>query len=435
MTRSEACPPVTPSRNSQENPPPCPESDSEPSAPVPRRRSTAFLAVVLGVLVSAGPLATDLYLPAFPAIAEDLATTEARVQLTLTSSMLGLALGQLAVGPMSDAWGRRTPLLVGTALFMVTSLLCMFVTSVEMFIAIRFVQGLAGAAGAVVSHAVVRDLYEGDEAARFFSRLMLVSGMAPILGPLLGGQLLLVGPWPLSFALLALMNGVGFLAVLFFLPETLPRHDRQPMRIRPLLATVGRLLRDPRFVGPMLALGLNFGMMFTYISCFSFVAQNELGASPQMFGMLFSVNAVGMVTGTQVNSLLIGRVSMVRRLMGGLVLGLGAVAAMVVMEVTGTAGMVTISAALAVMMAGMGLVFPNATTLALSSQPPSVAGTASALAGSARFVFGGILAAVAGIAAGGEASLASMVWVMAVTGALALGIFALSAALERRAVA
>ncbi len=214
---------------------------------------------MLGVLVSAGPLATDLYLPAFPAIAEDLATTEARVQLTLTSSMLGLALGQLAVGPMSDAWGRRTPLLVGTALFMVTSLLCMFVTSVEMFIAIRFVQGVAGAAGAVVSHAVVRDLYEGDEAARFFSRLMLVSGMAPILGPLLGGQLLLVGPWPLSFALLALMNGVGFLAVLFFLPETLPRHDRQHMRIRPLLATVGRLLRDPRFVGPMLALGLNFG--------------------------------------------------------------------------------------------------------------------------------------------------------------------------------
>ena len=388
MTRSKPAP-SNPIPNSQENPPPCPESDSEPSAPVPRRRSTAFLAVVLGVLVSAGPLATDLYLPAFPAIAEDLATTEARVQLTLTSSMLGLALGQLAVGPMSDAWGRRTPLLVGTALFMVTSLLCMFVTSVEMFIAIRFVQGLAGAAGAVVSHAVVRDLYEGDEAARFFSRLMLVSGMAPILGPLLGGQLLLVGPWPLSFALLALMNGVGFLAVLFFLPETLPRHDRQHMRIRPLLATVGRLLRDPRFVGPMLALGLNFGMMFTYISCFSFVAQNELGASPQMFGMLFSVNAVGMVTGTQVNSLLIGRVSMVRRLMGGLVLGLG-VCRHGGHQVTGTAGLVTISAALAVMMAGMGLVFPNATTLALSSQPPSVAGTASALAGSARFVFGGI---------------------------------------------
>ncbi|HLU98015.1 MAG TPA: MFS transporter, partial [Thermobifida alba] len=153
--------------HSEANPAPVPSTTTGP-----RRRSPLLLAVVLGVLAAAGPLATDLYLPAFPAIAEDLGTTEARVQLTLTSSLLGLAVGQLAVGPMSDAWGRRGPLLAGTALFMATSLLCMFAGSVEALVAIRFVQGLAGAAGAVVSLAVVRDLYEGDEAARFFSRLM-----------------------------------------------------------------------------------------------------------------------------------------------------------------------------------------------------------------------------------------------------------------------
>jgi len=416
--------------HSEANPAPVPSTTTGP-----RRRSPLLLAVVLGVLAAAGPLATDLYLPAFPAIAEDLGTTEARVQLTLTSSLLGLAVGQLAVGPMSDAWGRRGPLLAGTALFMATSLLCMFAGSVEALVAIRFVQGLAGAAGAVVSLAVVRDLYEGDEAARFFSRLMLVSGMAPILGPLLGGQLLLVGPWPLSFALLAVVNGLGFLAVLFFLPETLPRGDRRPLRPRALSATVGRLLRDVRFLGPTLVLSLNFGMMFTYISSFSFVSQNELGASPQTFALLFGLNAVGLMAGTQLSGLLIGRIDTARRLLLGLLLGAGAVASMVVMQFTDTAGLLTMAAALAAMMFGMGVVFPSATTLALSSQPPSVAGTASALNGSSRFVFGGLLAAVAGIAAGGEASLASMVWVMAATGALALAVFTVTAWLGRRPAA
>jgi len=423
VTRSEAEPPV-----------PTPPETPGPHHPAPakrRRRSVLLLAVVLGVLAAAGPLATDLYLPAFPMIAEDLGTTEARVQLTLTSSLLGLAVGQLAVGPMSDAWGRRGPLLAGTALFCVTSLLCMLVTSVEAFVAIRFVQGLAGSAGAVVSHAVVRDLYEGDEAARFFSRLMLVSGMAPILGPLLGGQLLLVGPWPLAFALLAAVNGLGFLAVLLLLPETLPRGDRRPLRPGALLATVAHLLRDLRFLGPMLALSLNFGMMFTYISSFSFVSQNELGASPQTFGLLFALNAVGMMAGTQLNGLLIGRIDTTRRLLAGLLLGFGSVAAMVVLELTDTAALPALTAALAVMMFGMGVVFPNATTLALSSQPPSVAGTASALSGSSRFVFGGILAALTGIAAGGHASLASMVWVMAATAVLALGVFTATAWLGR----
>ncbi|UOE21832.1 multidrug effflux MFS transporter [Thermobifida halotolerans] len=392
-----------------------------------------MLAVVLGVLAAAGPLSTDLYLPAFPMIAEDLGTTEARVQLTLTASMVGLALGQLAAGPMSDAWGRRGPLLVGTALFMVTSLLCMLVSSVEVFVAIRFVQGVAGAAGAVISHAVVRDLYEGDAAARFFSRLMLVSGMAPIVGPVLGGQLLLVGPWPLSFAALAAVNGLGFLAVLFLLPETLPRSERRSARPGALLATVGHLLRDLRFVGPALALGLNFGMIFVYISSFSFVSQNDLGASPQTFSLLFAVNAVAMLAGTQLNGLLIGRIDTSRRLVVGLALSLGSVAALAVMELTGTAVLVTTAVALAVMMFGTGMVFPNATTLALSSQTPSVAGTASALMGSSRFAFGGLLAAVAGMVAGGEATLASMVAVMAATGATALVAFAVTGWLGRRA--
>ena len=173
------------------------------------RRSIALFVMVLGVLTATGPLATDMYLPAFPQITRDLGTSEAQIGLTLTAIMLGLAAGQLVIGPMSDAWGRRRPLLVGVALFTVTSVLCVFVPNVTAFIVLRFAQGVAGAAGAVIARAVVRDMFQGDDAVRFFSRLALVMMLAPLLAPLVGAQLLLVGPWQLSFWVLAAMAALA----------------------------------------------------------------------------------------------------------------------------------------------------------------------------------------------------------------------------------
>lgn len=373
--------------------------------------------MVLGVLTATGPLATDMYLPAFPQITQDLGTNEARVQLTLTAMMLGLALGQLVIGPMSDALGRRGPLLAGVALFTVTSVLCVFVPDVTLFIVLRFVQGVAGAAGAVIARAVVRDLFKGDDAVRFFSRLALVMMLAPLLAPLAGAQLLLVGPWQLSFWVLAVMAALSFVLVLVWLPESLPVEERRRQGPRQLVTTVAGLLRQPRFVGPVLTLGLSFGMLFTYVSAFSFVSQTEFGASPQVYAGLFAVNALGMAAGTQVNGLLVGRVDTLRRLGLGLVSALLGVGALAVLALTGAAQLWMVVSLLALMMCSVGFIMPNATVTALDRQPAAVAGTASALMGALQFSLGGGVASLAGLTETGEPSLVSMSLVM-VSGAV-----------------
>ncbi|SIO91422.1 multidrug effflux MFS transporter [Nocardiopsis sp. JB363] len=377
------------------------------------RRSIALLVMVLGVLTATGPLATDMYLPAFPQITRDLGASEAQIGLTLTAIMLGLAAGQLVIGPMSDAWGRRRPLLVGVAMFTVTSVLCVFVPNVTAFVVLRFVQGVAGAAGAVIARAVVRDMFQGDDAVRFFSRLALVMMLAPLLAPLVGAQLLLVGPWQLSFWVLAVMAALSFVLVLFWLPESLPASERRAQGPRMLAATVISLVRDRRFVAPVLSLGLSFGMLFTYVSAFSFVSQNEFGVSPQTYGWLFAVNALASMVGTQGNGLLVGRMDTKRRLLMGLLVALVAVLTLLVLALAGVAQLWMVSSLLALMMLGVGFIMPNATVSALDGQPVAVAGTASALMGSLQFALGGAIAALAGMTPSGEASLVSMSVVMA----------------------
>ncbi|GAA3739540.1 DHA1 family bicyclomycin/chloramphenicol resistance-like MFS transporter [Spinactinospora alkalitolerans] len=404
---------------------------SPASAPAPaprRRRFVALLVFVLGILTATGPLATDLYLPAFPQIAAELDAPASQIQLTLTAVMVGMALGQMVIGPMSDVWGRRRPLLIGVAVFTVASLLCVVAPSAPALIAIRFVQGLAGAAGAVISRAVVRDTFEGDAAAKFFSRLILIVGLAPMLGPILGGQLLLLGPWQLIFAVLGAAGLLSFALVLFCLPETLPAHQRSPLQAAAMARTFARLLRDPRFLGPTLTLGLSFAMTFTYISAFSFISQNEFGGSAQQFSLIFGVNTLGMVLGTQVNAALITRMHTSRRLLAGLAGSVAAVAALAALAMSGQANLVSVTAVLFVMMFCTGFISPNATTLAISSQPAEVAGTASALLGTLQFALGGGLAATAGLTATGEASLASMTAVMLATGVAAALVFAWTAA-------
>ncbi|WP_304455832.1 multidrug effflux MFS transporter [Nocardiopsis sp. YSL2] len=369
--------------------------------------------MVLGVLTATGPLATDMYLPAFPQITEELGASESQVGLTLTAMMLGLAVGQLVIGPMSDAFGRRTPLLIGVAVFTVTSVLCVFVPNVTLFIGLRFVQGMAGAAGAVIGRAVVRDLFKGDDAVRFFSRLALVMMLAPLLAPLAGAQLLLVGPWQVSFWVLAGMSAISFVLVLVWLPESLPAHERRPQGPRRLARTVGGLVRQPRFMGPVLTLGLSFGMLFTYVSAFSFVSQNEFGASPQTYAWLFAINSLGMMAGTQTNGLLVGRVETLRRLGLGLLLALVSVVTLLVLALSGVATLWVTVGLLALMMFSVGFIFPNSTVTALDGQPVAVAGTASALMGAMQFTLGGGVAALAGMTPSGEASLVSMAVVMA----------------------
>ncbi|MFE3456431.1 multidrug effflux MFS transporter [Nocardiopsis aegyptia] len=420
-------------------------ADREPVAAAPRtgpetttrrraggltRRRALLLVAVLGALSAIGPLATDLYLPALPQIATDLGTSESSVKLTLTSVMAGLALGQLVIGPLSDRWGRRGPLLVGLAVFTAATFGIMFVPDVATFSLLRLVQGASAAAGLVISRAVVRDVFDGEAAATFFSRLVLIAGLAPMLGPVIGGQLLFLGSWQIVFGALGAAGLVTLVLVHFALPESLPADQRRRIGVGEQLRVFGELLRDVRFVGPTLTLALSFGMSFTYISTFSFVSQSQFGASAQEFSLVFAVTTLGMILGNQVNVALIRRLEIHRRLLLGLGGAILSVLAIGVMEAAGSAGLVSVTAALFVMMVFTGLISPNATALALSGQSATRAGSGSALLGTLQFGIGSGLAATAGMS--GPVTLSSMTTVMLATAVGAAVVFVGFAVRARR---
>ncbi len=334
-----------------------------------------------------GALSFDMYLPAFPTIAADLRVSPAAVQLTLTVALIGIALGQFVMGPLSDRWGRRRPIIAGTALFFVSSALITVAPNIETMTALRLVQGFAGGIGIAISRAVVRDLYSGAEASRFFSRLTLVFGVAPVVAPTIGAAVLEFTSWRGVFALLALygliMVGVGWR----FLPETLPVERRRTGG----LAEVGRgfkvLAADRRFWGYTAAQGLTFAGLFAYLSSGSFVLQEVYGVSAQAYGLIFGMNALGLVAVGQLNARLVGRRTPRALLFAALA---GAVAAGILM--IGGAGLHSLTivvAMLFVYIASLGMVAPNSTALALDGHA-QMAGTAAALMGAVQSAIGAI---------------------------------------------
>ncbi len=359
---------------------------------LPRQRT---LVVALGALTAFGPLSLDMYLPGLPQLAGDLGSSAATAQLTLTACMLGLAAGQLLAGPLSDARGRRRPLLIGLALYALASALCALAPSIWALLPLRFLQGAAGAAGIVIARAVVRDLHEGEAAARFFALLVLVNGLAPIVAPIAGGQLLAVTDWRGVFWVLAAI-GVALLLVGWRLvPETLPTAHRHGGGLRATTGVFGRLLRDRFFVGCTLAQGLGAAMMFCYIAGSPFVLQEIHGLSEQQFSVVFAVNALGIVLFAQISARLVGRTGPRRLVAAGLWIGLTGAAALLLAVLAG-AGLAAILPAFFAIVASLGLVGPNATALALSGDP-AIAGSASALLGLSQYAFGAALAPLAGI--------------------------------------
>ncbi|WP_020126796.1 multidrug effflux MFS transporter [Streptomyces sp. 303MFCol5.2] len=365
-----------------------------------RRRAGLLVTLVLGGLTATPPLSMDMYLPALPEVTRSLHAPAATVQLTLTACLAGMALGQLVVGPMSDRWGRRRPLLAGLVVYVVATALCALAPTVELLVACRLLQGLAGAAGIVIARAVVRDLYDGVAMARFFSTLMLISGVAPVVAPLIGAQILRATDWRGVFVLL---TGVGLLlAVVVWtrLPETLPAAERHAGGVGEALRSMRRLLGDLPFTGYMLTGGFTFAALFAYISASPFVVQEIYGASPQTFGLLFGVNSVGLVLIGQVNGrVLVGRVRLDRVLAVGLAVIVLAATALLLMTtgVFGEVGLAPVAAALFVLMSAMGVTLPNAQTLALMRVRHS-AGSASALLGTTSFLIGAIASPLVGIA-------------------------------------
>ncbi|MFJ8541925.1 multidrug effflux MFS transporter [Streptomyces sp. NPDC093586] len=400
--RGPSIPHASPSDTTRTHTPRAARPGTEPAARPPRgtRRTGLLVTLVLGGLTATPPLAMDMYLPSLPAVTESLRAPAATVQLTLTACLAGMALGQLVVGPMSDKWGRRRPLLTGLAVYVVATALCALAPTVELLVAFRLVQGLAGAAAIVIARAVVRDLYDGDAMARFFSTLMLISGVAPVVAPLVGGQILRVTDWRGVFVLLTVVGVLLGGVVWAKLPETLPESERHAGGVGDTLRSMRALLADRAFTGYMLAGGFAFAALFAYISASPFVVQEIYGASPQTFSLLFGLNSIGLVVVGQVNGkVLVGRVRLDRVLGIGLLVVIAAATALLLMSlgVFGEVGLVPVAAALFVLMSAMGISLPNTQTLALMRVRHS-AGSASALLGTSSFLIGAVASPLVGIA-------------------------------------
>ncbi|MEU7181715.1 MULTISPECIES: multidrug effflux MFS transporter [Streptomyces] len=370
------------------------------AAPAASRRTSLLVTLVLGGLTAVPPLSMDMYLPALPEVTSALHSPAATVQLTLTTCLAGMALGQMIVGPMSDRWGRRRPLLVGMVIYVLATALCAVATSAELLIAFRLLQGLAGAAGIVIARAVVRDLYDGVAMARFFATLMLISGVAPVVAPLIGGQILQVTDWRGVFVVLTVVGVLLTLLVWRKLHETLPPERRHSGGLGQTLRTMRDLLADRAFSGYLLVGAFAFAALFAYISASPFVVQEIYGASPQVFSLLFGINSVGLVAVGQLNGkVLVGRVSLDKVLGIGLVLITVAATGLLLMSsgVFGTIGLVPMAAGLFVLMSAMGLVMPSTNTQALL-RTPHAAGSASALLGTSTFLLGSVASPLVGIA-------------------------------------
>ncbi|KUN39084.1 MFS transporter [Streptomyces longwoodensis] len=370
-----------------------------PAVP-PGRGAGLLVTLVLGGLTAIPALSMDMYLPALPEVSRTLHAPAASVQLTLTACLAGMALGQLVVGPMSDRWGRRRPLLAGLAVYVVATALCAAAPDVELLVVLRLAQGLAGSAGIVIARAMARDVYDGVALARFFSTLMLIAGVAPVAAPLIGGQVLRVTDWRGVFVVLTVVGALLGALVWARLPETLVPARRHAGGVGQALRSMRGLLADLPFAGYVLSGGFAFAALFAYISASPFVVQEIYGASPQTFSLLFGLNSVGLVAAGQLNGkVLVGRVPLERVLAAGLALLVLASTALLLMSagVFGAVGLAPVAAALFVLMSAMGLTLPTAQTLALVRTRHS-AGAASALLGTASFLVGAVASPLVGVA-------------------------------------
>jgi len=372
--------------------------------------------LILGALVALGPLSTDAYVPGLPRLADDLRSSASTAQLTVTTCLIGLAVGQLVAGPLSDAWGRRRPLLLGLSVYAAAGLLCAFAPTVAVLVLFRGVQGVGGSFALVIAYAGVRDRYAGKAAARYFSLLLLVTGLAPILAPLAGAQILKLSGWRGIFVALAVLSGVVLIACIGALPESLPPHLRQSGGLQATGSVYAHLLRDRHLVGYALTNAFVFAAMFAYISGSPFVLEDIHGLSPQQYSMVFAANAFGLVAAAQASGKLVRHID-ARLLLAGGVIGsaAGGVALLVVASTGG--GLWPILAAFFTVVTSVGLVLPNAAALALEEHG-SNAGAAAALLGFAQFLFGGLAAPLVGIR--GSHSAIPTAAVMAGLGAAAL---------------
>ena len=380
---------------------------------LPRAR---FLLLV-GSLSLFGPLCIDMYLPALPRISENLHTSASAVQISLTTCLIGLGLGQVVYGVISDSLGRRRPLAFGLVLFVVASLACAFAPNPLALAGFRFLQGFGGAAGIVIARAIVRDLFEGHQAARVFSMLMLVTGCGPVLAPQIGAELLLLTSWRGVFLTLAVAGGVLLVIATIRVPETLRHEVRSDLGLRSALASMRRVGSSVAFLQHALAASLGFGAIFAYVAGASFAIENVYHASAQEFGLLFALNALGLISGSQINARVVRRIGAQRLMTGGLVAMALSTAGLLLVVITHFGGLLAVVIGMFATMTANGFIGPNAMALSLQDFP-DVAGSASALLGVFQFSLGAVVAPIVG--ARGSRDIFPMALVMATMGSGAL---------------
>ncbi|MBB2899923.1 DHA1 family bicyclomycin/chloramphenicol resistance-like MFS transporter [Kineococcus radiotolerans] len=380
-----------------------------PGAATPSQEVPPRLLVTIALLCAIGPFGIDTYLPTFPDLARDLSTSAARVQLTLTTFMLGMAVGQLVLGPLSDRLGRRRLLLAGTAVTFLAGVVCALSPSIGVLVAARLVQGLAGAAGMVIGRAVIADLATGRTAARAFSTLGVIGGVAPVLAPVLGGLIAGHGGWRGIFGVTALLAAAMLVAAWFVLPETLPRERRHAGGLREVASTARAVLSRRRYVGYVGCLVLVFATVFAYVSASPFVLQNVVGLSPRTYSVVFATNALGIVAAGAVSNRLLRRRTPAQVLTAGVALQVVCAAGLFTTVVALDAWAPAVLVLLWFTMFSIGLVFGNATALA-ADEVRFASGTGSALQGALQFTVGALVSSLVGLA--GEHSAVPMVAVM-----------------------
>lgn len=367
------------------------------------RRQRLVYVLVLGALTALGPFTIDLYLPAFPALEAELGVNAAAIQITLTGTMIGFGLGQLIVGPWSDKVGRRLPLMLSTALHIAASVAAALAPDITWLIVFRLLQGFGAAAGGVVAMAMVRDLFGGKPLVRMLSRLALVNGLAPVLAPVIGSQLLQVMDWRGVFWVLAGYGVVVVLAVAFLIVETLPESRRHIAGHSSVGQRYRALFRDRVYLGAALIGGMTFTGLFSYLSTSSFLFQQVYAFSPQEYGLLFAVNSLGILAGVQVSSRLIrGPVPPQYVLAGTTVVHLAMAIAIIALDGAG-AGFWGTAIPLWIYIAACGFTFPAVQVLALANHGAE-AGTAASLLGALNFGLAGAISPLVGLLGVGSAT-------------------------------
>jgi MFS transporter, DHA1 family, multidrug resistance protein len=369
-------------------------------------RSIKYI-LMLGALAALPAVTTDMYLPSLPAVVEDLQTTQAAAQLTLSGTLLGGGVGQLVIGPFSDRFGRRLPLLIGISLHVVISMLCSITPNIETLVGLRVLQGFFNAAAAVVAIAVIRDRFVGSAAARLLSRLMLVIGVAPLFAPTMGQAIAGLWHWRAVFYALAVIGVVLVAIVWKFMPETLPEDLRRPGRPRHVAGAYWVLLRDKHFMALAVIPGLGLALIMSYVVGSPFVFQNEYGFTEKQFALAFALNGAALVLSAQLNAALVRKVAPVRLLRTAVLVQLVLALLLLAVVATGTGGAFGLMAGLWLVLGAQGMIPANASVLALHNYG-HMAGTAAAVIGALQSGVAGLVSPLVGLLGGNSLSMVSV---------------------------